>query len=144
MINQDEAIRGVMAAFVVALACVTLLVCMSGTIFSAKLTEPICDLTDEVLSWDGSDFGQRISVLTGDEIEDLGNAFNDMIDQMEEYMENLSSVTAEKERIRTEIQVASRLPGGHAPCCRGNICKRGRFCSCSIYGAGERGGRRFL
>ncbi len=125
--KQDEAIRGVMAAFVVALACVTLLVCMSGTIFSAKLTEPICDLTDEVLSWDGSDFGQRISVLTGDEIEDLGNAFNDMIDQMEEYMENLSSVTAEKERIRTEIQVASRLQADMLPAVEGIFANREDF-----------------
>ncbi|MDE6387013.1 MAG: SpoIIE family protein phosphatase [Lachnospiraceae bacterium] len=113
--KQDEAIRGVMLAFVVALVCVTLLVCISGTMFSMKLTEPICSLTEEVLSWDGSDFGQRISVKTGDEIEDLGEAFNDMIDQIEEYVENLSYVTTEKERIRTEIQVASGLQADMLP-----------------------------
>ena len=113
--KQDNAIWGVITAFVLAFVCVTLFICIAGTMFSIKLTEPICSLTDEVMNWDGSDFSQRISVKTGDEIEDLGEAFNDMIDQIEEYVENLSSVTAEKERIRMEIQVASRLQADMLP-----------------------------
>lgn len=125
--KQDIAIRGVMLAFVVALVCVTLLVCVSGTIFSIKLTEPICSLTEEVMSWDGSDFRQRISVKTGDEIEDLGEAFNDMIDQIEEYVENLSSVTAEKERIRMEIEVASRIQADMLPDAEGMFANRKDF-----------------
>lgn len=113
--KQDKAILGVIAVFVLELVCVTVFACVSGTMFSIKLTEPICSLTDEVMNWDGSDFSQRISVKTGDEIEDLGEAFNDMIDQIEEYVENLSTVTAEKERIRMEIQVASRLQADMLP-----------------------------
>lgn len=125
--KQDEAIRDVFLAFVVALICVTLLVCVSGTMFSTKLTEPICSLTDKVMSWDGSDFGQRINIRTGDEIEELGEAFNDMVDQIEEYVHNLSSVTAEKERIRMEIQVASRLQADMLPEVEGIFANREDF-----------------
>lgn len=125
--KQNNAILGVIAAFVVALVCVTLSACVSGTMFSIKLTEPIYSLTDEVMNWDGSDFSQRISVKTGDEIEELGEAFNDMIDQIEEYVENLSSVTAEKERIRMEIQVASQLQADMLPDVEGIFADREDF-----------------
>lgn len=125
--KQIRSIRYVYAAFIVALICITLFVSACGTLFSDRLTEPIHSLTDEVTRWDGSDRDSHIDLRTGDEIEDLGNAFNDMIAQINEYTQNISAMTAEKERIRTEIQVASHLQADMLPEVKGIYAERNDF-----------------
>ena len=125
--KQNQSIRHMITAFVVILICATLLVCVAGTHFSGKLTEPIRSLTYEVTRWDGSNLEQRIDLRTGDEIEDLGRAFNGMIAQIQEYVGNLENVTAEKERIRTEIQVASHLQADMLPEVEGIFADRDDF-----------------
>ena len=40
---------------------------------------------------------------------DRGEEFADMIDELDQHMKNLQSVTAEKERISTELNVATRI-----------------------------------
>ncbi|MCD8154920.1 MAG: SpoIIE family protein phosphatase [Clostridiales bacterium] len=59
---------------------------------------------------------QRISVATGDEIEDLGNSFNVMLRELENYIANLSRVTAEKERIGAELDIAAHIQASMLPC----------------------------
>lgn len=125
--RQDRAIHYVLAVYTGTLICITLFVCISGTHFSGKLTEPIRSLTYEVTKWDGSNLDHRIDLKTGDEIEDLGNAYNGMIAQIQEYVGNLANVTAEKERIRTEIQVASRLQADMLPEVEGVFADRADF-----------------
>lgn len=125
--EHDRSIRSVYGAFVVALICITLFVCVCGTHFSDKLTKPIHSLADEVTRWDGSDFEYRVDMQTGDEIEDLGSAFNAMIAQIKENVGNLASMTAEKERIRTEIQVANRLQADMLPAVEGLFADRNDF-----------------
>lgn len=49
---------------------------------------------------------QRITLKTGDEIEQLGSSFNYMLEKLESYIANLSKVTAEKERIGAELDIA--------------------------------------
>lgn len=59
---------------------------------------------------------QRIVMKTGDEIEDLGNSFNYMLEELERYIENLSAITAEKERIGAELGVATQIQASMLPC----------------------------
>ena len=113
--RQDTAIRRVIVFFVAILVVIILLGCIFGTLFSKKLTEPIRTLTKEVAKLDGGNMDYRICLSTGDEIEDLGHAFNGMAEQIQSYVQNLASITAEKERIRTEIQVASHLQADMLP-----------------------------
>lgn len=113
--RQDTAIRRVIVFFVAILVVIILLGCIFGTLFSKKLTEPIRTLTREVAKLDGGNLDYRIRLSTGDEIEDLGHAFNGMAEQIQSYVQNLASITAEKERIRTEIQVASHLQADMLP-----------------------------
>ncbi len=113
--RQDTAIRRVIVFFVAILVVIILLGCIFGTLFSRKLTEPIRTLTREVAKLDGGNMDYRIFLSTGDEIEDLGHAFNSMAEQIQSYVQNLASITAEKERIRTEIQVASHLQADMLP-----------------------------
>ena len=59
---------------------------------------------------------QEIAIHTGDEIEDLGNSFQVMLTKLEDYIDNLTSVTAEKERIDTELNVATQIQSSMLPC----------------------------
>lgn len=59
---------------------------------------------------------QHIEVKTGDEIEELGNSFNFMLVELENYIENLSYVTAEKERIGAELDIAAHIQASMLPC----------------------------
>ena len=53
---------------------------------------------------------------TGDEIEELSEAFKSMDAEVREYIHQLSEVTAEKERIGTELNVATHIQSSMLPC----------------------------
>lgn len=126
-LRQNQAIRRILAVFVAALLTATVFVSLFGTLFSRKITEPIRRLTGQVAQIDGGNLDRRIHITTGDEVEDLGNAFNDMTAQLQSYMANLASATAEKERIRTEIQLASQLQADMLPDAKGAFADRTEF-----------------
>lgn len=125
--RQDTAIRRVIVFFVAILFVIIMLGCIFGTLFAKKLTEPIRTLTKDVAKLDGGNLDYRIRLNTGDEIEDLGHAFNGMAEQIQNYVDNLAAITAEKERIRTEIQVASHLQADMLPEAEGAFDDRDEF-----------------
>lgn len=49
------------------------------------------------------------SINTGNEVEELAHSFKYMMGQIEEYIKNLSTVTAEKERIGAELDIATKI-----------------------------------
>ena len=61
-----------------------------------------------------SDF--RVEVNTGDELEELAHSFQYMVAELNEYIRNLSRVTAEKERIGAELDVARHIQASMLPC----------------------------
>lgn len=61
-----------------------------------------------------SDF--RVEVNTGDELEELAHSFQYMVSELNEYIQNLSRVTAEKERIGAELDVARHIQASMLPC----------------------------
>ena len=56
-----------------------------------------------------------IDIHTGDEIEDLADAIKKMDGDLHDYINELSAITAEKERIGTELNVARRIQEGMLP-----------------------------
>ena len=54
-------------------------------------------------------------VHTGDELEELGGAFEFMTHELSDYIRNLAAVTAEKERIGAELNVASQIQADMLP-----------------------------
>ena len=57
-----------------------------------------------------------ISVKTGNEIEELFDSFKEMYRDVKDYITQLSSVTAEKERIGAELDVAKHIQASMLPC----------------------------
>ena len=96
--------------------CVSLLLYMM--LVKWMVLNPIKQLsrfTTEILK-PGNFKKQEIAIHTKDEIEDLGNSFHVMLKKLEEYIENLTAVTAEKERISTELNVATHIQSSMLPC----------------------------
>lgn len=57
-----------------------------------------------------------ISLKTGDEFEELADAFQFMTVELSEYIKNLTAVTAERERIGAELDVATQIQFSMLPC----------------------------
>jgi len=70
------------------------------------ITEPIEALGAGVKRIGSGDLDHRLSVSTGDEIEELANAFNKMAVDLQTYIKNLKQTTAENERLGSELRVA--------------------------------------
>jgi sigma-B regulation protein RsbU (phosphoserine phosphatase) len=58
---------------------------------------------------------KRADIHTGDEMEVLSDALNAMFDDTRRYMTNLPSVTAEKEKIGAELNVATQIQADMLP-----------------------------
>ena len=61
-----------------------------------------------------SDF--KVDLHTGDELEDLSDSFRYMVSELNEYIRDLSRITAEKERIGAELDVARHIQASMLPC----------------------------
>jgi sigma-B regulation protein RsbU (phosphoserine phosphatase) len=75
---------------------------------SNSITAPIISLSDGALTISAGDLNHRLGVKTGDELETLSDTFNQMID-------NIQYVTAEKERIGAELNVATKIQASMLP-----------------------------
>lgn len=84
--------------------------------WSDKLTVPIEKLVGEVKKIGEGDLEGNICIETGDEVETLANSFNKMTKELREYIANLTEITAEKERIGAELNVATKIQASMLPC----------------------------
>ncbi|MCR5175509.1 MAG: SpoIIE family protein phosphatase [Anaerovibrio sp.] len=94
---------------------VLLLIIFACRSMTSMTTLPIRRLTAEVKQISGGKLDKKLDINTGDEIEGLAQCFNKMTDDLQLYIEHLSTAVAEKERVQTELKVASRIQEGMLP-----------------------------
>jgi sigma-B regulation protein RsbU (phosphoserine phosphatase) len=83
-------------------------------VLSRGISRPIVNLTEEIKNI--KDFPLVLSSEEETtEVADLKDAFNQMGDQLKEYMENLKETTAAKERIESELKIAHDIQMGILP-----------------------------
>ena len=112
-----NAIKAESRAFSIMLFIITIaiaLVLTSVYILAIKraVVNPINSLADAATSYVKNDNGtafKDLKITTGDEIESLSNAMTKMEQDIKDYIENLTAVTAEKERIGAELNVATQI-----------------------------------
>jgi len=100
-----------LAAFVIIVA----IVAIASRKFSKKLTSPIIALTNDVKEISGGNFDYRAQIHDNDEIGDLAKSFNYMAISLKDYIRDLAAVTAEKERIGAELNVATQIQADMLP-----------------------------
>ncbi len=86
-----------------------------GVQVSGHFARPILALTEGVKEIAHGNLDRKLDLRTGDEIEHLAGCVNDMTDALKESMESLSRVTAEKERIATELSIARNIQTSMLP-----------------------------
>ena len=95
------------------------LLLVGGVSFSTwaarRFVKPILELQDGVKQIAQGNLDKTLDVKTGDEIEELADSVNNMSADLKTYISNLSKVTAEKERIATELSVATNIQKGMLP-----------------------------
>ena len=88
-----------------------------------RLVEPINQIAEAAQNYvndkrsgvAATDHFAMLNIRTGDEIENLSLVMADMERDLSEYTENLISATAEKERIGTELALATRIQADFLP-----------------------------
>ena len=101
--------RSMIMNVVLSIAVIALIVAVIEYFISRTISKPIIKLTDTVKNTGECDFDKKSDIDSRDEIGDLARGFNKMQDDLKLYTENLKTVTAEKERISAELNVATQI-----------------------------------
>ncbi len=101
--------------FMIYFAIVGIIVILISFAVSGTITRPIQRLASGVQEIGEGNFDKKIPVESGDEVGKLAGKFNEMQDNLKEYMENIRKVTAENERIGAELNVATQIQADMLP-----------------------------
>ena len=113
--ETDEIMTSTIRNVIVMALIVLISVSVLANWLSQRLVAPIKELTDEVKAIDGDDLDFSWSREENDEIYVLAEAFKTMTVRMKNYIEEVKSITAEKERIGAELDVATRIQADMLP-----------------------------
>jgi HD-GYP domain-containing protein (c-di-GMP phosphodiesterase class II) len=99
-----------------------------GFLFAKQLTQPVRELAAGAHRIAGGDFSQRIDVRSKTELGDLGESFNLMTDQLQQYIEDLQHSAEENRQlfIGTVKSLAAAIDGKD-PYTRGHSERVARF-----------------
>jgi sigma-B regulation protein RsbU (phosphoserine phosphatase) len=105
---------------VTALIIIAMLVLLGLTLYLDRvLMYPIRTITKEASRFakENTQSGQKLSdqIKNKDEMGNLAKAIDQMEEQIQDYIENITSITAEKERIGTELSLATEIQAGMLP-----------------------------
>jgi sigma-B regulation protein RsbU (phosphoserine phosphatase) len=117
-------IKSFLIQYVIGIAIATVLIGFFLTRHMKKtLVQPINEIAEAAQNYaqdkkkgePRSDYFAMLNIRTGDEVENLSLVLADMERDLTEYEENLTKITAEKERIGTELALATRIQADMLP-----------------------------
>ena len=98
------------------LMVVALAVVVAASIWIARrITKPLTKLAAGVAEVGRGNLNAKIDIATKDEIGALADSFNTMTEDLKMHIANLSSVTAEKERINADLRIATDVQADMLP-----------------------------
>jgi sigma-B regulation protein RsbU (phosphoserine phosphatase) len=109
-------IRNILVNFLIVIAFAVLVITYIADRMANKFIKPIITLEECFERIANGELDTRVELKTGDEIERLGVSVNAMARELKEYIGNLQTVTAEKERIGAELDVARKIQASMLPC----------------------------
>ncbi len=111
----DSHIRRTMLRLFIIMAAAVLLTVLLSFMLSRRIVQPIEQLTREVGKIEGDHLDFSWNPGTGDETQVLADAFSSLTGRMRTYIDDLQTVTAEKERIGAELNIATRIQESMLP-----------------------------
>ncbi len=113
--DSSSYIRGgfiLLIGLLVAAAAIAIAV---SSALSRQIVSPIQKLTEEVGAMHGDNLDFKWDLDTGDETQLLAESFQSLTGRMKEYIKENEEITAEKERISTEMSLANRIQASLLP-----------------------------
>lgn len=111
----NDTLKSVLIRLVIVLAISAMLILVFSYLVSRTITNPIKVLLAEVGKIGEGELDTKIDIGGKDEIAELANAFNKMTIDLKTYIANISRITAEKERIGAELDVAKKIQTSMLP-----------------------------
>jgi sigma-B regulation protein RsbU (phosphoserine phosphatase) len=108
-------LSGVLIHFSVIFVLTIILVGAFSYVLSRTITRPVKALANHVRQIGDGNFDNKLEVRGKDEIAELGTAFNKMTADITAYIRNLNQITIEKERINSELSIASEIQNDMLP-----------------------------
>ena len=108
---------GIQRAFIIILAALLAAGLLAALITSKRIAKPINEMTKNVVEAGrtGTLFEMKDTYKTNDEIEVLAESFDDLSRKTRKYISDITAITAEKERISTELNMATRIQASMLP-----------------------------
>ncbi len=103
---------------IVVLLVIVMALALTGALaLSRRIVRPLARMTDRVKSLGGDDlqFMMEDDYRTGDEVEALADSFAKLSAKTLQYVHEVTRVTAEKERIGTELNMATAIQASQLP-----------------------------
>ena len=102
---------------IVLLASVMLLMLGGAFMLGRRIVKPLNTITRRIsgLGEDNLEFRMEDEYRTGDEVEELAESFAALSHKTVDYMDKIVKVTAEKQRISTELAVANQIQATMLP-----------------------------
>ena len=96
---------------------VVLLSLLAAFIVSRRIVKPLQDMTATIIdsSQTGRLFEMKPLYRTGDEIEVLAESFDELSQKTKQYIQDITRITKEKERVNTELNMANQIQTGMLP-----------------------------
>ncbi len=113
--SMDELYQGLFAGAVILWVLLLAAFLQYSFHVSRGFAEPIHQLTEGVREITRGNLDKQLDVKTGDELEHLSASFNAMSHELKAYMDNLTAVSKEKERIAADLNVAAGIQAGMLP-----------------------------
>ena len=113
--SMQKTVQVSLLILIVVFVIFCLIVAALAFVFSMHLVKPIQLLTDRVSQLDGDNLDFTWELKNKDETDVLANSFLAMTQKMKEYIKNITEITAEKERIGAELNVATKIQADMLP-----------------------------
>ena len=115
----------IIVIYLIVLAVITIIVLAIGRIYATRrivrpirqISEAASKYADDRMNGDTTvtDHFEKLNIRTRDELEDLSHVMADMEKHLNQYEKDLMKVTAERERIQTELSLAANIQGSMLP-----------------------------
>jgi len=113
----NEILFQTVQVLVITIAIITIFMFILRYIASRQIVEPVLKLSKHMDGFDSDDGKlEEIEVPdSGDEFQKISESYNRMVGDIKYYMKNLAAVTADRERIATELNVATEIQASMLP-----------------------------
>lgn len=113
--NMERTVQVSLVSLIVALIFFCVFGAILAVVVSAHIVKPIKVLTERVEKVDGDNLDFTWELKNKDETAILASSFLAMTQKMKEYIKNITEITAEKERIGAELNVATKIQADMLP-----------------------------